>query len=107
VRITPAIADILEELGGEVGKLFPWSPDGVSHHFMRTARRANLKVRLHDLRHTFASHLLMSGVDLKVVGDIIGHKDLKATQIYAHLSQSYLDEAILKLDFADKKQTED
>ena len=105
MRITPPIAEILEELGSEVGKLFPWTPDGVSHHFMRTARRANLKVRLHDPRHTFASHLLMSGVD--VVGEIIGHKDLKATQIYAHLSQSYLDEAVLRLDFADKTQTED
>ena len=96
----PEIAKILAELPGEVGRLFPWTPDAVSHHFAKTARRAKVKARLHDLRHTYASHLLMSGAQLPVVHKLLGHKDIEATQIYAHLNQDLLDEALLKLDFA-------
>ena len=105
VRITPPIAQILEELGGGEGRLFPWQEDSVTHHFIRTARRAKLKVRFHDLRHTYASHLIMSGAKLYEVSKLMNHSSLAATQIYAHLDQNYLDEALLKLDFADKTRT--
>ena len=40
----------------------------------------------HDLRHTYCSNLMLSGVDLKDVKEIIGHKDLAMTDRYAHLS---------------------
>jgi site-specific recombinase XerD len=52
----------------------------------------------HALRHTFASHLAMNGVDLLTIGSFLGHKDIRTTQIYAHLSESHRDKQINKLN---------
>ena len=54
--------------------------------------------RFHDLRHTFASMLVEGGVDLYTVQRLLGHKDGKMTQRYAHLTQSRLINAVKVLD---------
>jgi len=52
----------------------------------------------HDLRHTFASWLVMSGANLRTVADQLGHRDVRMTMRYAHLSASHRANAVNQLD---------
>ncbi len=62
--------------------------------FKRLCREAKVKViRFHDLRHTFASLLVMNGVSIESVSKLLGHHDISMTMRYAHLSNDHLLEA--------------
>ena len=58
--------------------------------------------RFHDMRHDYASRLVMAGVDLYSVSKLLGHSDVSMTQRYAHLSPDYLKAAVSKLDGAER-----
>lgn len=68
--------------------------------FERAVKRAGITdFHFHDLRHTFASRLVMRGVDLPTVKELMGHKDIKMTLRYTHLSDAHKHEAVRALEF--------
>lgn len=71
----------------------------IKKSFSSALKRAKIEdFHFHDLRHTFGSHLVMQGIDLKTVQQVMGHKDIKMTMRYSHLSPEYVQEAMERLD---------
>ena len=69
----------------------------VGQQLKKIARLANLnanKVSPHVLRHAFASHMLMGGADLRVVQTLLGHTHITTTQIYTHVADDRLSQAV-------------
>jgi integrase len=67
--------------------------------FAEACDRANVRdFRFHDCRHTAASRLVMAGVDIRTVAEVLGHRGLRMTMRYSHLSPAHIRTAVGRLD---------
>lgn len=85
---------------GRKGKERPISDKTVYHACVAAARRAGIKKRVtpHLIRHSFATHLLDNGTDIRKIQEILGHGDLATTARYLHISQKHLQDVVNPLD---------
>lgn len=77
---------ILNAQGGPLSKMGTWKI--VRHHVERAQIAKH--VSPHTLRHSFATHLLEGGADIRAVQEMLGHADISTTQIYTHVDRTYL-----------------
>jgi len=89
----------------KVGRIFTYkgsviNQDFISKKFKKFVVKAkiNIDFNFHSLRHTFASWLVQRGVSIYEVSKLLGHADIKTTQIYAHLRSDDLRNAVERLD---------
>jgi len=79
----------LSRTGHEITRVVVWQI------VTRLAKRAGLEdVHPHTLRHSFATHMLAGGADLRVVQEMLGHSNIRTTQVYTHVDRSRLAEVI-------------
>lgn len=79
----------------------PYSQSSIRAIFKRATKAAGIikRVKLHSLRHTYATHLLEHGVDLRYIQTLLGHESSKTTEIYTHVSEQKLEDIPSPLDF--------
>jgi site-specific recombinase XerD len=96
----PPIIEALEPIKKDIGKIFiQYHPDTLSKKFHAYALSCGIKARLHDLRHSAATYMLKSGIDIRVVKEILGHAQISTTMIYTHVLDEIKQKEMGKLRF--------
>ena len=106
VPMNQLLTDILKsvKLANNQGDRVFCNRDGTSYRSFRSAferavrKAAIVDCTFHDLRHMFASRLVMAGVDLPTVKELLGHRDISMTMRYTHLSSDHKQTAVGKLE---------
>jgi site-specific recombinase XerD len=102
IPMHPEVFNILQKLPKDKKYVFT-SAEGYKinsrnlqrRHFRRITKKLKFKdVTIHTLRHTFASHLVMKGVDILTVSKLLGHSNTKTTEIYSHIAPEHLQVAV-------------
>lgn len=83
-RSRPGTMVFVNHLGNSLSRKGMWK------RFREATDRAGVSAKVHTLRHSFATHLLEGGADLRSVQELLGHSDISTTQIYTHLDKDDL-----------------
>lgn len=99
-RVVPLVGKAKEIMAQQdIGWVFPYRHVSTySNYFRETVRKAGVKARFHDLRHTAATNMLAHGVALPVVQKILGHASVTTTQIYADVLEKTLMDEMKKME---------
>ncbi|MCK5783854.1 MAG: tyrosine-type recombinase/integrase [Desulfobacterales bacterium] len=99
-RLTPLVKPAKEVLENQhFGKIFSYQHvSTISNYYRETTRAAGVVSRFHDLRHTAATNMLNKGIPFEVVQSILGHADLRTTQLYAKVMQETVRKEMKKME---------
>lgn len=98
IPINAVLRETLQKLRTVVGSVYVFAggpPDRIFPHIVKAAKI--WEFNWHDLRHTFASRLVMDGVDIRTVQELMGHKSIVTTMRYSHLAETHLAAAVERL----------
>jgi len=90
---------IIARKNGERVRLYSRPGNDLTHAFVKFVRRHGFQIRLHDLRHSHATHMLASGVHLKIAQERLGHSSVGITlDLYSHVLPGMQAEAVSRVD---------
>ena len=105
ISINKTLQELFEQMPHSIESIYVFTDEngnpykGVKRSYNTALRNAEIYgATFHTLRHTFASHLVMAGVDLPSVQELLGHKSLNMTLRYSHLAPEHKTRAVKKLD---------